>query len=190
MFYKFMRLVAILVSRIMYRFEVSGLENIPKTGAFILCGNHISAFDPIPLAAFSKRQLRIMAKQELFKFRPLGMFLRALGAFPVNRKTADMAAYRQTMNILKNGEGFLIFSQGTRMKDFENAKSGVAVFALKSGAPIIPVGITGPFRFRRKIHIHIGKAISMEAYQGQRVKSEQVEEVMDTLAKRITKLLR
>jgi len=190
MFYKFIRGVAIILSHILYRFEVSGLDNIPKSGAFILCGNHISAYDPIALAAFSKRQLRFMAKKELFKFRPLGMFLGALGVFPVDRKATDMQAYRNSIKALKDGYGFLIFSQGTRMKDFDNAKAGVAVFALKSGAPIIPVGITGPFRFRRKIHIHVGEPISMEKYSGEKIKSELVDEVMNTLAERITGLLK
>ena len=190
MFYKFVRRLAIILNFIMYRFEVSGLENIPKNGAFLLCGNHISAYDPIALAGFSKRQLNFMAKMELFKFAPLGAFLKAVGGFPVNRGATDMNAYRHAMKLLKDGHGMLIFSQGTRMKDFDNAKAGVAVFALKSGAPIIPVGITGPFRFRKKIQIHVGKPISMEKYQGQKVKSERVDEVMNTLAERITALLR
>lgn len=190
MFYKCIKVIAIALCRIMYRFELSGFENIPKDGAFLLCGNHISAFDPIALAAFSKRQLRFMAKHTLFNFRPLGAFLRALGAYPVNRTATDMNAYRHSMNLLKEGHGMLIFSQGTRMKDFENAKAGVAVFALKSGAPIIPVGITGPFRFRGKIKIHVGTPISMENYQGQKVKTELVDEVMSTLAQRITELLK
>ncbi|MCL2285095.1 MAG: 1-acyl-sn-glycerol-3-phosphate acyltransferase [Firmicutes bacterium] len=189
MFYKFIRVIAILLCRVLYRFELSGFENIPKNGAFLLCGNHISAYDPIALAAFSKRQLRFMAKHTLFDFRPLGTFLRAMGAYPVNRTATDMNAYRHSMNLLKDGHGMLIFSQGTRMKDFENAKAGVAVFALKSGAPIIPVGITGPFRFRRKIRIHVGEPIYMEKYQGQKVKTELVDEVMNTLAERITGLL-
>ncbi|MCL1788155.1 MAG: 1-acyl-sn-glycerol-3-phosphate acyltransferase, partial [Defluviitaleaceae bacterium] len=103
--------------------------------------------------------------------------------------STDMNAYRETMKLLKNGEGMLIFSQGTRMNDFDNAKSGVAVFALKSGAPIVPVGITGPFKFRRKIKIRVGTPISMEKYQGEKVKTELVDEVMNTLAERITALL-
>ena len=189
MFYRFFRVIAILLCRFMYRFEVTGMENIPKEGAFILCGNHISAFDPIALAAFSKRQLHVMGKEELFRFKPLAWFLSKLGAFPVKRGTTDMSAYRRAMQILKNGKGFLIFSQGTRMTDFDNAKSGVAVFALKSGACIVPVGITGPFKFRRKIRIHVGMPISMEKYEGQKVKAEVVDEVMSTLAEKITELL-
>ncbi|MCL2388534.1 MAG: 1-acyl-sn-glycerol-3-phosphate acyltransferase [Defluviitaleaceae bacterium] len=190
MFYRAIRGIAIALSHILYRFEISGPENIPKEGAFILCGNHISAFDPIALAAFSKRQLTFMAKKELFKFPPLGAFLRALGAFPVDRKATDMNAYRHTLKLLKDGNGFLIFSQGTRMKDFDNAKAGVAVFALKSGAPIIPVGITGPFRFRRIIQIHIGEPFSMEDYQNQKVKSELIDKIMAELAERIKPLLK
>ena len=189
MFYKSMRVIAIILSHILYRFEVTGMENIPKKGAFILCGNHISAYDPIALASFAKRQLHVMGKAELFRFKPLGWFLSKLGAFPVNRGTTDMSAYRRTMEILKNGDGFLIFSQGTRMKDFDNAKSGVAVFALKSGAPIVPVGITGSFKFRKKIYINVGPPISMNKYEGQKVKSELVDEVMATLSQEITALL-
>ena len=183
-----MRLAKIL-NAIMYRFEVTGQENIPKDGAFLLCGNHISAYDPIALATFSKRRLNFMAKQELFKNRIIGAFLRALGAYPVNRSTTDMNAYRHTIKLLKDGNALLIFSQGTRMKDFDNAKSGVAVFALKSGAPIVPVGITGPIRFRNKIKIRIGEPICMKKYEGQKVKTELIDEVMNTLSERITKLL-
>lgn len=190
MLYKFARVLAKILTFIMYRQKVSGVANIPKEGAFLLCGNHISAYDPIILAAVSKRPLHFMAKKELFKFPPLGALLKAIGAFPLDRTTADMQAYRHSMKLLKDGEGFLIFSQGTRMSDFDNAKSGVAVFALKSGAPIVPVGITGPFRFRGKIEVHIGEPISMEKYQGQKVKSELISEVMDTISQSVTALLR
>jgi len=190
MFYKFILQIAKLVNLIMYRIEAHGREHVPKNGAFILCGNHISAYDPIAVATVAKRQLRFMGKQELFNFRPLGWFLSKIGAFPVKRGTTDMNAYRQAMKTLKDGYGFLIFSQGTRMKDFDNAKNGVAVFALKSGAPIVPVGITGPFRFRGKIQIHFGEPIQMDKYAGQKVNSELVDEVMATLAERITGLLR
>jgi len=190
MLYKFAKQLTKLLNFIMYRFEVSGLENIPNNGAFLLCGNHISAYDPIALIAISPRQLNCIAKKELFDNRFLGGFLKAIGVFPVNRGATDMNAYRHSINLLKDGKGLLIFSQGTRMKDFDNAKSGVAVFALKSGAPIVPVGITGPVRFRRKIRIRIGEPISMSKYEGQKMKTELVEEVMNTLAERITELLK
>jgi len=172
-----------------FRFRITGLENIPKEGAFLLCANHISAFDPIVLAVFTKRQLRFMAKKELFKRRLFSWFLRSMGAFPIDRKAAaDMQAYRTSMELLKNGEGMIIFSQGTRMKDFDNAKGGVALFALKSGAPIIPTGIWSKYRFMSKIHINVGSAISMDEHEGKKVKTELIEEVMSTVIERVSQL--
>ena len=190
MFYKFIKLVAIIFLRFSFRFKVTGFENIPKEGAFLLCANHISALDPAVLAIFMKRQPRFMAKKELFQNGLLGWFLRKLGAFPVDRKTADMQAFRISLEVLKNGDGMIIFSQGTRMKEFENAKSGVALFALKSGAPIVPASIKGKYRFLSRLTIHVGEPISMDEHKGKKVKSELIEEVMQTVTKRISALLK
>ena len=75
------------------------------------------------------------------------------------------------------------------MKDFTGAKSGVAMFALKSGAPIIPAGITGPFKLFRKIIIRVGEPISMEPYAGKKVKTELIEELMGIVVKKVENLL-
>ena len=191
MFFRFIRFIARIVAYVGFRPVVTGRENIPKEGGFLLCGNHIHAFDPIALAIFMKRQPRFMAKKELFEKPLLRAFFRAMGAYPIDRKAAaDMQAYRTTMDLLKQGNGVLIFSQGTRMKDFDNAKSGVALFALKSGAPIVPVGIRGNYKAWSKVYINFGEPISMEQYQGQKVKTELVDEVMAALAARIKPLLK
>jgi 1-acyl-sn-glycerol-3-phosphate acyltransferase len=189
MFYRVFRAIAWFLGHIMYRFEVTGQENIPKEGAFLLCSNHIHAFDPIALAIFMKREPRFMAKKELFKRRFLGWFLHNFGAYPIDRNAAaDMQAYRTTMTALKEGHGLIIFSQGTRMKDFDNAKGGVAVFALKSGAPIVPAGISGSYRLFSKIHVHYGKPIPMDEYEGQKVKTELVEKVMSAVIEKVSAL--
>ena len=188
MFYKVMKIIATILARILYRFNVTGMHHIPNEGAFLLCPNHIHGLDAVMLAVFSKRQLRFMAKKELFSPAVFGAFFRALGVFPVNRGGADMQAFRHSMNVLKSGQGLLIFAQGTRMKEFENAKGGVALFALKSGAPIVPVGISGSYRIFSKLNIHVGQPIPMEKYQGEKVKSELIEEVMESVTNRITQL--
>ena len=188
MIYKIFKAVFSVIVRLVYRFEVSGRDNIPADGSFLLCANHIHAFDPVMVAVFSRRQPSFMAKKEIFSKPFLGALCTALGAFPVDRGTADMKAFRHTMDILKRGDGLLIFAQGTRMEGFEDAKRGVAVFALKSGAPIIPIGISGNYRVFSKLHIHIGEPISMDEYAGQKVKTELVEEVMDKVVKKITSL--
>ena len=189
MFFRIVRKIAWVLAHILYRFEVSGMENIPKEGNFLLCANHISALDPIMLAIFMKRQPRFMGKKELFRFWIVDKFLRALGAFPVDRAAADLAAYRTSMEVLKRGHGLIIFSQGTRMKDFEGAKGGVAMFALKSGAPIVPAGINGPFKFRRKITIRVGEPIFMEPYAGRKVKTDLIEELMGIVVGKVENLL-
>jgi 1-acyl-sn-glycerol-3-phosphate acyltransferase len=131
MFYTFAKWVLWFLFRLIYRVRITGRENIPKEGAFLLW-----------LSMFLKREPRFMAKKELFKPGLYNWFFKNYGAYPIDRHaTADMQAFRTTLDLLKNENGIIIFSQGTRMKDFENAKGGVAVFALKSGAPIIPAGI-------------------------------------------------
>ncbi|MCL1882221.1 MAG: 1-acyl-sn-glycerol-3-phosphate acyltransferase [Defluviitaleaceae bacterium] len=189
MFYRLCRAIAWFLGHLMYRFEITGRENIPKDGAFLLCANHIHVFDAIALSIFIKREPRFMAKKELFKPGFFNWFFNSFGAFPVDRQaTVDMKAYRKTLEILKDGHGVVIFSQGTRMKDFDNAKGGVAVFALKSGAPIIPAGIRASYKLFSKVEVHYGKPISMDEYAGQKVKTELVNEVMATVVEHVTQL--
>jgi 1-acyl-sn-glycerol-3-phosphate acyltransferase len=188
MFYTFAKGVLWFLFRLLYRMRITGHRNIPKKGAFILCGNHIHRFDGPALLAFSTRKLALMAKKELFRKKLFAMIFRAAGVFPVDRKATDMEAYRHTLNVLGEGKGLLIFSQGTRMKEFENAKSGVALFALKSGAPIIPVGISGTYRFFSKVNIHFGEPISMGKYAGLKIKSDLLAEVMDVVIPAVSAL--
>ena len=175
--------------RLVYFVRITGRENIPKEGAFILCGNHIHMFDGPVLLAITPRRLALMAKKELFKIRIFAAIFSSAGVFPIDRKaTADMAAYRHTMQALENGQGLLIFSQGTRMKAFENAKSGVAMFALRSGAPIIPVGLSGTYRPLSRLNINIGTPITMEAFAGRKIKADVLEEVMALVVPRVADL--
>jgi len=141
------------------------------------------------LIMLSKRQVHIMAKKELFEVRVLRTILRWAGAYPVDRAgAADLKAYRHTLDILNNEKVLGIFSQGTRTQEFDNVKGGVAVFALKTGAPVIPVGIRGTYRLFSKINIHFGPPISMEPYAGQKVKSALVETVMEVITSQVSAL--
>ena len=90
MFYRCMRCIACILGRIFYRIRVTGTEHIPKEGAFILAGNHIHSYDPILLAILIKRQVHFMGKRELFENRFSGMFLKKIGAFPVDREGTDI----------------------------------------------------------------------------------------------------
>lgn len=180
-----------IASKFVYRIKVSGTENIPDEGAFILCSNHIHSYDPAILAIHIKRQLRFMAKKELFDFKFKGAFFRAMGAFPVDRGAADMASYRNAMNELATGMGFLIFSQGTKMQtlDIKGAKGGAALFGIKSEVPVIPAGISGTYRAFSTINVRFGKAISLKEYYGMRLKTTQIDEIMSKIMAEVEKLV-
>ena len=96
------------IIRCIFRVKVEGGENLPKEGAFIVACNHLSDADPVILAASVKnrRQIRFMAKKELFAVPVLAQLVKALGAFPVDRSGADVAALKYSLSLLKNGEVF------------------------------------------------------------------------------------
>ena len=191
MLFWFARFIILVASKFVYRIKVSGTENIPEEGPFILCCNHIHSYDPAMLAISIKRQLRFMAKKELFEWKIKGAFFRGVGAFPVDRGTADLTSYRMAMKELASGMGLLIFSQGTRMQklDIKGAKGGVALFGVKSKAPIIPAGISGNYRLFSTLNIRFGKAITLEEYYGERLKTEQIDKIMARVMSEVEKLV-
>lgn len=148
----------------LYRPEVYGLENIPKDGPVILCANHLSLRDPILMASLVERPIAFMAKKELFKVKWFGSLLRRIGVFPVARGETDIGAVRTSISILKQ-EGCLgIFAQGTRKKKKQQAdppmNAGVALIAIRSGAPVIPVYVKGPYRIFRRVRFYFGKPLN------------------------------
>ncbi len=147
------------VLKVCMRFKIKGKENIPSQGAFLLCSNHMSAMDPILIAAGCKRQLTFMAKEELFKVFLLGHLIKALGAFPIKRGRGDAAAVMATLKIMKRGGATLIFPEGTRMKKGERKEvsGGIIRLAIQSGVPIVPAYVT-------KNTVTYGKPISYDEY--------------------------
>ncbi|MCL1999556.1 MAG: 1-acyl-sn-glycerol-3-phosphate acyltransferase [Turicibacter sp.] len=190
MMYVLVRFFLWVASKFVYRVRVTGRENIPKNGAFILCSNHIHSYDPAMLAINIKRKLRFMAKKELFQPKLKGIFFRSLGAFPVNRGEADITSYRIAMKALSAEMGLVVFSQGTRLQelDVKGAKGGVALFAIKSKSPILPVGISGNYKLFGTININFGKIITVET-ETTRVKTEQIEQIMEQVMLEVQKLI-
>lgn len=191
MIYWIVRFLLAVAARIVFRMKISGTDNIPEEGPFILCSNHIHSYDPAMLAISMKRQLRFMAKKELFEKKMSGGFFRALGAFPVDREAADLSSYRNAMKALKSGMGLLVFSQGTRMQklNIKGAKGGVALFGVKSKAPIIPAGISGSYRLFSPLTIRFGPAIILDDVYDNRLKSEQIESIMSEIMSKVEELV-
>ncbi len=154
-----------VVFAIFYPLKIVGAENLPASGAAILCGNHVSLLDPLAAGVAVKRHVRFMAKKELFGVPVLRWCVRALGAFPVDRGNADMAAVRTSLAILKEGGVLGIFPQGGRDTSGSRAmESGVSLIALKSAAPVVPMRFLKRFRPFRRNALVIGAPLDLSAY--------------------------
>ncbi len=125
--------------------RVEGLEHLPASGAYILVGNHISWLDP-PMIEFALGvPIRYMAKQELFAVPVIGFVLRAIGNFPVRRGESDRRALGTALRVLEAGQPLGFFPEGTRSRDgvLHRARPGIAFLARRSGAPLVPFGVSG-----------------------------------------------
>ncbi|HEY3373927.1 MAG TPA: lysophospholipid acyltransferase family protein [Candidatus Aquicultor sp.] len=187
MFYKLVCALLALYMKPAYRYEITGKENIPKKGPVILAANHMSYFDPIMIAFVGKpRPVNFMAKAELIKIPLLGRALKALHTFPVKRGLADKGAISYALKVLADGEVLLIFPEGTRHRDGKLGEpfSGVTSMALKTGTPIVPVGIIGTDKVKPKgskllkfpkIKAHIGEPIMVEKASAAERKAREAE---------------
>jgi len=144
-FYGFVRILLATVGRAYFRLEVHGRENIPRSGPFVIAPVHRSNIDTPMLGVVTRRRLRYMGKESLWRSRPGGWFLTALGGFPVERGTADREALRAALAVLERGEPLVVFPEGTRQHGDDVAElfDGPAYLACRAGAPVIPVGIGG-----------------------------------------------
>ncbi len=153
----------------LFRVQVTGAENEPAEGAYIACANHLSNIDVLILAAVLKRQLRFLAKAELFRLPLSRRIFNALGAYPVKRGAGDVGAIRKTLALLDEGEAVGYFPQGTRCPGKDPAqtepKSGVGLISYRSRAVILPISISNkkyrimPFR---RTYVNIGKPIAFD----------------------------
>lgn len=131
---------------------VRGGENIPARGPILLAVNHRAYMDPPYLSMVTKRQLHLMAKEELFRIPVFGPYIRALGAFPVKRGAPDRGALRQAMDELKAGHVLGIFPEGTRADPgtLLPAERGFALIAKQTGIPVVPIALEGTDRVHPK----------------------------------------
>ena len=122
-----------------FNIRVSGTENEPEKGPFIVCANHLSDSDPIILDAALHHQLRYFAKEELFRIPLFRRLIIALGAYPVRRGMSDVRAIRKTVEILENGEVVGMFREPpSGQPPRTDVKSGVGMIAWRAKSPVLP----------------------------------------------------
>jgi len=155
-----------MLFKILLKIEIIGLENVPLQGTLIFMINHVSFLDPVLLVGLMPRQVTPFAKIETLSYPALGFLIRLYGVVPVRRGEVDRRALQQAIATLTTGEALLVAPEGTRSHDgrLQKAHDGIAYIALRTGATIIPVAISGQERFpasltrlrRTKIRIRIG----------------------------------
>jgi 1-acyl-sn-glycerol-3-phosphate acyltransferase len=172
--YLFAGLLSWPVVKGLYRLRARGLEHIPE-GGFVLAANHTSNFDPWPLGIpfLPHRQLRFMAKAELFN-PVLAPILRAGGAFKVRRGEGDLDAMRTAAELARDGEIVVMFPEGTRQRKGLRKKhqarphTGAARIALSAGVPLVPAAIGGTERLSRlgPLSVTFGEPIDVSDLEG------------------------
>jgi 1-acyl-sn-glycerol-3-phosphate acyltransferase len=185
---------------------VTGRENVPATGPFIIASNHLSFIDSMAIPLMAPRKVGYLAKAEYFTGTGVRGWLTrtlftALGALPVERQThrAAQEALDTAMTVLKAGGGFGIYPEGTRSRDgrLARGKTGVAWLALTADCPVVPVGVAGTDRMQpvgakwpwpHQFSITFGKPLTFPEYRGKAGNGKARREVTDRIMEAIAEL--
>lgn len=158
--------------------RIIGREHIPPYGPFIVVANHLSLVDPPLISHVLPMPVTFLAKEEALRSPLTGPFARAWRAIPVRRGEPDLWAIRQALAVLAAGGVLGLFPEGTRSRNhrLQVGQPGAALLAVRSGAPILPIAITGteqifrwpgPFRRRRPLVVtRIGRLFSIDRPAG------------------------
>ena len=195
-FYNFMLKFFGIFTKTFFKFEVIGIDNIPKEGNLIIAANHKSNLDPIFIASAvnKRRKMTAVAKEELFKNKILASILNKVEIIPINRQNPGLGTIKRILKYIKNDYALVMFPEGTRSKtdDFNNAKAGLSLFATKAKAEIVPCTIYSSYKLFKPAKIYFGEPISLEEYYKQKLTSEDHErisgEVMDIIKQNYYKL--
>lgn len=199
LFYAVVRALVVAFCRLFWRETIEGREHVPERRPFVLAPVHRSNIDTPLVAGVTRRRLRYMAKEEVWKYRAVGAVLGALGGFPVRRGTADREALRRCIEVIEGGEPLVLFPEGTRREGavVDELFDGAAYIATRTGAPIVPVGIGGSAQAMPrgskllrpvKVHLVIGPPLEPERPEGGRASRRAVKELTERLRAEIQRL--
>lgn len=153
-------------AKLAFRVKAFGKENVPSDRGVLVCANHTAFCDAIVISVSTPVQVKYMAKKELFSVPVIGPFVKAMGAYPVDRKGGDVAALRKTVALVEEGNAVGIFPQGTRHPHVDpretEVQSGVGLIAYRAKCDVVPVFIKTKnhhTRFFKKTEVHFGAPI-------------------------------
>lgn len=186
-----------------FRGEVVGLENLPKTGAFLIAANHASHLDPPFIGCHVPRQMCFFARKTLWSGRVASWWLDAVGTIPVDRDGGqDVAALKRVLRALAEGKVMILFPEGTRSLDgkLQPAKPGVGFIVCKTQVPVVPARIFGSFeafgkgakapRLGSPVMVVFGKPIQPAVYDDPRAGKERYQIASARIMAEVAKLER
>lgn len=177
--------------KIVYRAKIIGRNNIPKTGAVILCGNHRTYLDPPLIEVTSTRKVRFIAKEELKSNKLFSFLCYIYDGIYVKRDSKDIGPMKVALKALKDGECIGIFPEGTRNgmeKNDGKLKNGAAYMSLKTGAKLVPIGIKGEVKPFHRVTLTYGKPLDFSELLKEKTAKELEDYVSEELKKEILKL--
>ena len=197
--YPLVRGIVTLPTLVPYRTRAIGVGNVPKTGPVLLAPNHFSQMDHFFTGLYLRRQVRFMAKSQLFGPPVLTYVYKHGGVFPVRRGHHDEEAFKTAFTILDQGGMLLVYAEGGRSRSGElgEAKPGIGRIALETGVPVVPVAIHGSATVRRwkrlrfpKVTVQFGEPLSfpVDAEPSRERQLEVANEVFDQVRTMYTRL--
>jgi len=180
--------VVIPLTGLIAKIEISGAENLPLEGPYVLAPNHYSEFDPVIIAVATWRMgraPRFMAKESLFRVPVLGAVLRSTGMIPVARASTAAAA-KQTIvhaeQLASTGSGVIVYPEGSLTRDPDmwpmRGKTGAVRLALEGDLPVIPMATWGVqqilprygklslWPLRKRVKVRVGPPVDLDQYRG------------------------
>jgi len=189
MFYVLIRIFFRIVLKLLRRWKVNGLSNLPLQGGLVVVSNHTSYWDPIIVGCALPRRINYLAKEELFRIPVFRSIITAMAAFPVKRDQTDRAAIRKALQYLTDGQLVGVFPEGTRNPTDQllEPQLGAAMLAFKGGVPMLPIGIIGARGLLGKVIVNIGQPVTFDL--GRRVARGDLENASEVIMSQISQLL-
>lgn len=170
-FYKFL----VKSFNVVYPYKIYGKKNVPDGGAVFVC-NHFRAIDPAYVLEVYSKDIKILAKAELFKNKAFGKILKSMGGIPIDRQNPDLKTMLSAIKYVKNGHKLLIFPEGTRNVsgtcELQDLKGGSAFIAIKAQVPIVPIMMSEKGRAFKKVRVMVGKPFYLSDYFGKKTTDE------------------
>lgn len=172
-----------LFFKVVYRVKIIGKKNLPKNEPLILCANHKSFIEPPLIVATSGVDARFLAKEELNKNKFLAFLGIVFDAIYVKRDEKDIVALKTALKTLKQNGSIALFPEGTRngLERGEKVKDGAAFFALRTGAKVIPIGISGGEKPFKQVIIRYGNPLDFKEYDIKNDTEKVTEEIMNKI---------